>query len=194
MPSACTVPNETRLVHGALGSHKVKMHWSAQLCVVVAIATLIVAALHDLAVRTVPNALIAALGVCALILAALQHRLLASVAISILLLLTAFALWLRRYLGGADAKLLAVCTLLVAPGSVLPMLLATALAGGVLCLPYISGRFLLAPPVAARPDRTLARLLRCERWRLRRQGPLPYAVAIAAGTLFVLLPVLLHRV
>lgn len=166
----------------------------SELCIVVAITALIIAALHDLAVRTVPNALTATLGVCAFFLATLQHRLLMSITISLILLLAAFALWLRGYLGGADAKLLAVCTLLVAPGSVLTMLLATALAGGVLCLPYISGRFLLAPPAVARPHHILARLLRCERWRLRRQGPLPYAVAIAAGTLSALLPVLLHRV
>ncbi len=162
------------------------MHWSAQLCIVAAMALLALAALHDLAVRTVPNALTGALGVCALVLAALQHRLLASLAIASLLLLVALGLWLRGYLGGADAKLLAVCALLVAPGGFVPMLLATALSGGVLCVPYLSGRLLLAAPAPRRPDRILARLLRCERWRLRRRGPLPYAVAIAIGTASVL--------
>ena len=163
------------------------MTWLAQFSTVVAMAALVAAALHDVAVRTVPNALIAGLGGCALMLAALQHRLLASVAIAFLLLLVAICLWLRGYLGGADAKLLAVCALLVSPESVLSMLLVTALAGGVLCLPYLCGRRLLSLPAPARPDYLLARLLRCERWRLRRRGPLPYAVAIAVGTLSALL-------
>jgi prepilin peptidase CpaA len=33
----------------------------------------------------------------------------------------------------------------------------------------------------------LARALRVEQWRIRRGGPLPYACAIAAGGLFILL-------
>jgi prepilin peptidase CpaA len=33
----------------------------------------------------------------------------------------------------------------------------------------------------------LARALRVERWRIHRGGPLPYACAIAAGGLFILL-------
>ncbi len=79
----------------------------------------------------------------------------------------------------------AVCV--VAPGSVGLMLLATALAGGALCLPYLPGKRLFARPAPGRPVGMLSRVLRCERWRLRRRGPLPYAVAIAAGTLFALL-------
>ncbi|MFL5333172.1 MAG: peptidase A24, partial [Geminicoccaceae bacterium] len=84
-------------------------------------------------------------------------------------------------------KLLASGGLLVAPASIPTMLLATALAGGVLCLPYLPGRALFAAPAAGRPSGFLARVLRCERWRLRRRGPLPYAVAIVAGTMFALL-------
>ncbi len=104
-----------------------------------------------------------------------------------MLLLVAALFWLRGYMGGADSKLLAAAGLLVAPGSVPTMILATALAGGLLCLPYLPGRVLFARPTRGRPSELLRRLLRCEHWRLRRRGPLPYAVAIAAGTLFALL-------
>lgn len=158
-----------------------------QLCLFAAIVALVLAAIHDLAVRTVPNELITAVGACALGLAALQHRLLISLAIASLLMVLTFILWTRGYLGGGDGKLLAICALLVAPGNVFPMLLATALAGGLLCLPYLPGRHIFSRPAPTRPDGLLARLLRCERWRLRRRGPLPYAVAIAAGTLSALL-------
>lgn len=162
------------------------MDWPCQLCVVVACAALGAAALHDLAVRTVPNLLVAVLACCGLALAGLQHRLPASLAVAAALFLLAVLLWLRGLLGGADAKLLAACGLLIPPAHVAAMLLATALLGGVLCVPYLPGRHLFARPASGRPAGLLARLLRCERRRLRRRGPLPYAVAIAAATLFVL--------
>ncbi len=163
------------------------MDWSAQFCIAVAASGILaITALHDLAVRTVPNLLIAALAFCGLALAGLQHRFVASLAVAAVLFAAAALLWLRNMLGGADAKLLAACGLLIPPAHVAPMLLATALLGGVLCLPYLPGRRLFARPAPGRPSGVLLRLLRCERWRLRRRGPLPYAVAIAAGTLFAM--------
>ncbi len=162
------------------------MNWSMLVCASAAVL-LAVAALHDLAVRTVPNALTGIIAVCGLWLALIQHRFLPSIGVSALLLGLSAILWLRGYMGGADAKLLAATGMLVTPGDVPTMLLATVLAGGLLCLPYLPGGRLFARPVPGRPRTVPARLLRCERWRLRRHGPLPYAVAIAAGTLFVLL-------
>ncbi len=156
----------------------------AQLLPAISVTVLVIAAMHDLAVRTVPNWLVTILAGAALALSLLQHKLLACLAISALLLLISALLWLRGHLGGADAKLLAASGLLVPPAAVIPMLLATALAGGVLCLPYLIGPRVLPRPKPGRPTHLLPRLLRCELWRLRRGGPLPYAVAIAAGTLF----------
>ncbi len=149
-------------------------------------ALLVVAALHDLAARTVPNSLIGIIGLGGIGLAVAQHRLLPSIFIAVLLLAIAAVLWLRGYLGGADAKLLGAVSLFVPPVSVALMLGATAIAGGLLCLPYLPGARGFARPPPGRPAQLLARLWRCERWRLRRRGPLPYAVAIAAGTLFVM--------
>ncbi len=158
----------------------------AQICLGAAAAMLVIAALHDLAVRTVPNRLIAGLTGCALLLATLQGRLLVSGAVASLLFLVTLGLWVHGYLGGGDAKLLPACALLVAPGNVPVLLLGMALAGGGLCLPYLFGRRLVRAPAPGRPASLPARLLRCERWRLCRRGPLPYAVAIAAGTLYAL--------
>jgi prepilin peptidase CpaA len=162
------------------------MQGIAQLLPAIPAMLLVIAALHDLAVRTVPNWLVVALTGPGLALALLQHRLAVSLAVAALLLILSGALWLRGYLGGADAKLLTASSLLAPPAAVMPMLLAVALAGGVLCLPYLIGPRLLPRPKPGRPIRLLPRLLRCELWRLHRGGPLPYAVAIAAGTLFAL--------
>ena len=157
------------------------------LCIGVAAAGLLAAALHDLAVRTVPNALVAIVLAAGLCLALAQHRLLASLAVMAALALAAGFLWVRGFMGGADAKLLGASGLLIAPANALPMLVAIAVAGGALCFPYLPGRRLFGRPAPRRPPGLLPRLLRCEHWRLRRRGPLPYAVAIAAGALFVLL-------
>ncbi len=77
--------------------------------------------------------------------------------------------------------MLTAAAMFVAPLAV-PMLIAsTALAGGVLALWFVVGRRLAAPPAGLRPERFVKRVLRCEQWRLRRGGPLPYAAAIAVG-------------
>lgn len=163
------------------------MHAIVLLCTLGAVVALAGSALHDVAVRTVPNAWIAILALCALAVATIQHRLPGAAIAASMLLLAALVPWLRGWLGGGDAKLLAASGLLLAPGAVLPMLLITALAGGFLCLPYMPGKRLFTPPAPVRPARLLARFARCERWRLRRRGPLPYAVAIATGAILALL-------
>lgn len=163
------------------------MHVIALACTALAALALAAAAVHDVAVRTVPNMVLGLAALCALVLAGVQHRLPASLAVAAILLLGAVLLWLRGWIGGGDAKLLGVVGLLVPPGAVLPMLLTTSLAGGILCLPYLPGKRLFARPAPRRPAALVARLIRCEQWRLRRRGPLPYAVAIAAGALVALL-------
>jgi prepilin peptidase CpaA len=93
--------------------------------------------------------------------------------------------WRFGLIGGGDVKLLSAGSLLVAPAMVPDLLIATALAGALLAVAYISLRPLLRDaPVLARVPRARplpARILATERRRIRRQGPLPYACAIAAG-------------
>ena len=77
----------------------------------------------------------------------------------------------------------------VPPREVGNMLLAITLAGGLVGLFYLAGRTLLRRIAATprpRPQRLLARVVRAEHWRLLRGGPLPYASAIAVGTIFVI--------
>ncbi len=138
------------------------MPLAGELSIAAAIVLLALAALHDMAVRTVPNRLVVLLALSACVLAASQHRLLASGATGSVMLAIAALLWLRRCMGGADVKLLAASGLLVGPAGVLPMLLATSLAGGALCLPYLAGRRLTTPscPEPPRPPAAPARTVR----------------------------------
>ncbi len=95
--------------------------------------------------------------------------------------------WRRGWMGGGDVKLLAAAAIAVPPSLVLSFITAVALCGGVLALLYLVAGRMVAPPPASRPRSLLARALRVEQWRIRRGGPLPYACAIAAGGLFILL-------
>ena len=91
-------------------------------------------------------------------------------------------------MGGGDVKLLGAVALVVPAAAIPSFILTVAIAGGLLALAYLLARALLpasgTPAVAAS---LAARVWRAERWRIRRGGPLPYAVAIAAGGVLALL-------
>ena len=98
-----------------------------------------------------------------------------------------FIFWRLGWMGGGDVKLLTAAAIFVAPLTVPMLVAATSLAGGVLALVFVVGRRIVARPVGGRPPRMAPRILRGERWRLHRGGPLPYAAAIAAGGLIATL-------
>ena len=105
-----------------------------------------------------------------------------------LVLLGGMLLWLRGALGGGDVKLLAATALLLPPALIPAQLLAVALAGGALALLHLALRPLLRNLRAdGRPRGALRRALRREGRRIRAGAPLPYGVAIALGTAFVLI-------
>lgn len=147
---------------------------------------LLAAALHDSAFRTVPNAVPAALAALGLALRAAAGDLVAGLAAAAAVFAMLLFCWHRGWLGGGDVKLAAAAALLVPPPLVPSLLLATALAGGLLAALYLAASRLVPPPPPGRPAGLLARAWRCERWRLHRRGPLPYAAAIAAGALATL--------
>ncbi len=97
--------------------------------------------------------------------------------------------WRWSLLGGGDVKLLAAVTPLVPPWDVPTLIAAIALAGGLLALLFIVLRWVLGPPPSSstRPGDLLRRVWRVEARRIRRGGPLAYAVAIAIGTAWVTL-------
>lgn len=88
-------------------------------------------------------------------------------------------------MGGGDVKLFGAAALGMPASSVLTFITAVAIAGGALALFYLVARRLISSSTSARPDSLFGRVVRVERWRIRRAGPLPYACAIAAGVLFV---------
>jgi prepilin peptidase CpaA len=142
---------------------------------------LVICALHDAAFRTVPNAFAASLAIFGLAARAMAGDL-ATTSITALIVFAAAALcWRRGWMGGGDVKLLAAAACFVPPAQVPLMLACIAMTGGALALPYLIGRRFVPRPALSRPAALPARLLRAEHWRLSRGGPLPYAVAIAAG-------------
>jgi prepilin peptidase CpaA len=162
-----------------------------QMALVVGGVLLVAAALHDVAARTIPNWVSLCLCGLGVLLRCLdgKNALLAGLSLGLLVFAVATFCWKRGWMGGGDVKLLSAAAIFVPPLHVGDMLIAVTLAGGVVGLIYLLGRSLLprnVRPAGVRPRRLLARVLRVERRRLGRGGPLPYASAIAAGTLLVI--------
>lgn len=148
---------------------------------------LVAASLHDLVARTIPNWLAVVLAVLGIGLRALSGNLVGGMIAGLVVFVLASLCWRRGWMGGGDVKLLGASAILVPPSLVLSFVTAVALCGGILALLYLVAGRLVSPPRTARPHSLVARALRVERWRIRRGGPLPYACAIAAGGLFILL-------
>lgn len=153
----------------------------------VSVLLFLIAALHDVAARTVPNGLALALAITGLLARSIDHTLLVGLAVAFITFVAAALCWRRGWMGGGDVKLLGAGALAVPPIDVLTFITVMALSGALLSLIYLVGRSLPAPHRTVRPISLPARIARVERWRLHRGGPLPYACAIAAGGLFVLI-------
>ncbi len=146
------------------------------------------AALHDIAVRTVPNGVSVALVVLGLAVRSMGGDLLLGLEVAAAVFVVAALLWFWRMMGGADTKLLGAVALVAPPERVLDVMLMTALCGGILALVYLVMSRLVARPAEGTRHTLLGRLAKAEQWRLSRRGPLPYAVAIAGGSIISLSP------
>jgi len=149
------------------------------------LALLAYAAWRDVAARIIPDALPAAL--LALGLAARAPlgaaAAAASLAAAALLLVLLLPLAMRGLLGGGDVKLAAAVAAGLPPAATWDFTLSSAVAGGALGLLYLL-LAPLAPPLEQRVARgagLLRRVAVAEARRIRRRGPLPYAVALGAG-------------
>lgn len=154
--------------------------------VTASVLLLAIAALQDVAMRTVSNHLVIALAIAGMSLRSLNGSLPAGLLAAAIIFAIAAACWRRGWMGGGDVKLLGAATLLVPPGSTPSLIVDVCLSGGVLSLVFLAARRRVAVPGRLRPRGLLARAVRVERWRLRRGGPLPYAVAIACGAIIVI--------
>ena len=147
---------------------------------------LLFAAAHDVAVRTVPNAVSLIVAAAGLALHALDGQLVPALFGCLLVFAGAWFCWRRGWIGGGDVKLLSACVLLVPPTSVPELILSTAIAGGVLALFYMALARLLPGAAKPRSGGLLRRVWRAERRRINRGLSLPYSCAIGAGVLLTL--------
>jgi prepilin peptidase CpaA len=147
------------------------------------------AAWRDLATRTVPDLLALALALAGLATRATEGWTAIALSAAVALLLFAVLLIpaIAGVLGGGDVKLAAAVALGLPPAATWDFVTATVLVGGLLGLAYLAGPRLAPRPALSPGAAPLRRIAAVEAWRLRRRGPVPYAVAIAAGALLVLL-------
>jgi prepilin peptidase CpaA len=162
----------------------------------VAVALLGFAAWRDLATRTIPDGVSLALAAIGLAVRSFQglEAVAASLLTAFLLGAALFALHSRGLLGGGDVKLATALAVGLAPFDTWNLVVATALAGGLLGLLYLALPHILPAKPALLAGRAAAlprRFVTIELWRIRRRGPLPYGVAIAAGGTLVLLQTIL---
>ena len=140
---------------------------------------LVAAAVWDVRCYRIPNALCA--GLAALFLghaaAAGPPFPFLSLVIAVLVFGAGSVMFARGLLGGGDVKLLAAAVVWIPSASVPAQIGAVFIAGGVLALMLLAVRGILRR-VSANTD-TLPRVL-------HDQAPVPYGVAIAAGTLLYL--------
>ncbi len=160
------------------------------------LACLSVAVATDLASRIIPNRL-----VLLVLSASIALRMLSEPGplwlglLGLAAVLAALSVLASRDLvGWGDAKLIAAVSIAVPPDRLLTLLLAIALAGGILSCLYLAFRFILqrstSPPVPALPaSEVLPLLFRVagrECARIRAGEPMPYAIAIFGGVTYTL--------
>jgi prepilin peptidase CpaA len=167
--------------------------WITDLVALLTIGLLAVAAVSDLATRTIPDQVCIALALLGLVVRLWAG--ITAVAVSVAVAIGLFTLLAlahaRGALGGGDVKLAAAMAVGLAPLQTYRFVVATVLVGGMLSLLHLLLRH--APPPARSVTRSsgLASLVRriatIERWRIRRKGSLPYGIAIASGGAWVTL-------
>ena len=169
-----------------------RLHMIVPALAIAAVAVLALAAWRDVVTREIPD--IACLAIAALGLAGRVTlgwgAVTASLATATALFALLVALHGRGVLGGGDVKLAAAVAVGLAPLATWDFVVTTALAGGLLGLPYLAlPRLLTAAPMlpARPPGGAMRRVAAVEAWRMRRGGPLPYGVAIAAGASLTIL-------
>ncbi len=158
-------------------------------CAIIGGASLlfIVAALRDITLRTIPNAACAGLVLIGVMLRLQDGWIIQGVLLALLVFGGAVFCWRRGWMGGGDVKLLGAAAFVVSPQQVGHLFLLTAECGGVLALVYLALSRIVRLAPAGQPVGALARILRAERWRIRRGAPLPYGLAIAFSGVALLL-------
>ena len=158
---------------------------TANLLILSISALLLLAAWRDVATRLVPDAISIGIGVLGLALqvGATGGVPWGSIGAAVLVFVALLLMCMGGLLGGADMKVAAALALALPPGDVPAFILATTLVGGLMGIAYAMRPRLAAPAGHG----LLHRVMVAETRRLRRGGPLPYCVALAAGGILSLL-------
>jgi prepilin peptidase CpaA len=141
------------------------------------VLSLLAAAIQDVAQLKISNFIVGAvllMGLAAMLLTGLEFSLWKNLASFASVLFIGTILFSKGFLGGGDVKLLAGAMLWVGGMTAVKLFSAILICGGILAL-LLLGLRLIAPTSAAKRFGTL-----------KRGSGIPYGVAIAAGTIFVL--------
>lgn len=155
--------------------------------ILVAAGLLLFAALLDIGFRMIPDWLSVAILGDGIVLRLMDHHLAAGLACGGAIFVLAVVCWRPGWLGGGDVKLLAASAVLVPPPLVPGFILTVALAGGVLAILYLVLERIMPSPRLRHKASLLYRLLTVECRRIHRRTSLPYATAISAAALLVLI-------
>ena len=148
--------------------------------------TLVWGAAHDVATRTIPNAVSLVAAALGIVHAALAGTLIETIAISCLVFLLGVCAWRASLIGGGDVKLMSAVSLWLKPHSEPALFVAIAVFGGVVACLYLLLGAIVPVRHSARPRTLLQRAIRVERRRIERRGPIPYAVAISSAAILCL--------
>jgi len=161
-------------------------HGITYILLLLAAAALLFAALHDIGFRTIPDWVSAALAADGGLLRLLDHRLPTGLGCGFVVFALAAACWWRGWMGGGDVKLLGATAILVPPNLVPGYIAAVAFAGGGLAMLYLVLERIIPSLRLHHPASLLRRILIVECRRIRRRTSLPYATAISAAALLML--------
>ena len=164
------------------------MSWIVVIASLLAILLLLYVATIDIATRVIPNEIclaVALLGVVGQLANPMQAA--QSLIVASILFLLLLALYVKRWIGGGDVKLMVAVAIGLPPTGVIQFLTVTALAGGVLALVHVLMRLLPNPALAPSGSSFMRRVVAVERWRHLRHAPLPYGVAIVCGGIWAIL-------
>ncbi len=159
----------------------------------ISLIALLSSAATDLKERIIPNELVLVIALSGLLLGLTMrpgYFCISLVAAALVFL----ALGVHCHYGaiaGGDAKLMAAVTLLVPPAHIGELLMAIALAGGVVSCVYLGASYLVRTPCSASWDapaenavNSIAEWARAERIRIASRKQVPYAIAILGGVVW----------
>jgi prepilin peptidase CpaA len=158
------------------------MAFALQVLALVIPLLLVAAAVSDLFTMTIPNWLTGALAAFFPVAALASGLPLADAGLHLAcgagLLVVAFGMFARGWIGGGDAKLVAASALFMGPALLLPWVVLISVLGGALTLALLGSRRFPLPLFCAQQP-----------WIARLHAPttgVPYGIAIAAGSLLLL--------